>query len=494
MSRNNTDLAAQLENILGQLKDEDLASMDSNEILEMRKKLNPYGRTIEGANQYLNFSITQIHHEYWKKFLTSAMVAFLNRMCDEWKVPEGVPVVPVYDYLDDPTKIDTPASVLEKGYKPTIDNYEFNRKWMEKRVIVKEFLEEMFQFNPEEHVRSAYRPCREDTERKLITTKAGKLAVDHLKRTDKVFRAKEELYADVSSVTNNNKTDETRTKKIRKTVIGKDGKKKVVIKTVPVTYVDPKSASKKIEENNGKDPTCARTVREFLPPHDIYARFKMYYQSNYEDLRDFVRDAYCEKPELELAINPYSIHNTPEEAETFKKKHRNEVIAEIFTAHTGKWCFFDSFKEQRENTNFYNDNTIVLEEIIKQLESDERLGQDLMKKRVIKTKAKNVIEDGPDAPGLKKWVEQNTTIKKMGAEYIGDMADDDCPDDAVQVDVWRIAKGGTELSKDKFYTAAEAPTFVQEAHEKAGLNNPSSNLGSAVSIPPPQASRSNNLL
>lgn len=35
------------------------------------------------------------------------MIAFLNRMCDEWHVPDDIPVIPVYEYLDDPSKIDS---------------------------------------------------------------------------------------------------------------------------------------------------------------------------------------------------------------------------------------------------------------------------------------------------------------------------------------------------------------------------------------------------
>ena len=486
MSSNNSNIAAKLEALLGKLDDKDLAEIDPEQILEMRKKINPYGRTIEGANQYLNFSITNISLEYWKKFMTSAFVGYLNRMNDEWKVPEGVPVTPVYDYLDDPTKVDTPAAVLEKAYRPTIDAYEMNREWMKKRIIVKEFLEEMFQFNPEEHVRSAYRPNRADTDRKIIDTPAGKLAIKHLKETDANFRGSEELHESVAAA--KGKTPDTaapKTKRIRKVVRGKDGKKKVVFTDVPITPVD---ATKKIDETKA-DPNIDGTMRMFLPPHDMFGRFKMYYQNNLESLRDFVNDAYCEKPQFELAINPYSVHNTAEEAETFKKKHRNEVTAEVFTAHTGKWCFFDSFKKQRENTNFYNDNTVVLEEILKQLESDERLGQDLMKKRVAKAKARNVVADGPDAASFKAWREQNSTITKMGAEHIGDVVNDDCPDDAVQVDVWRVAKGGTEITKDHFYSAAEAPTFVQEAQDKAKVSGANSSSGSG----PQQAARINNI-
>lgn len=108
-----------------------------------------------------------------------------------------------------------------------------------------------------------------------------------------------------------------------------------------------------------------------------------------------------------------------------------------------------------------------MEEMIKQLERDEKLGQDLMKKRVAKKKKQNIIEAGPDAESFKKWRAQNNELKKLGAAYAGDQADPDCPDDAVQVDVWKIAKGGTEITKEKFFSAAEAPTFVKEAQDKA---------------------------
>jgi len=494
MSENNKNLASQLEEILQQLKDEDLAELPPDEILNMKKKLNPYGRTIEGSDKYLNFSITQIHHDYWRNFIISAMIGFLNRMNDEWKVPEGVPVTPVYEYLKDPSKVETPKLVLEKAYQPTIDDYEFNRKWMAKRVIVKEFLEEMFQFNPDEHVRSGYRPNSADTTRKPINTPAGQLAVEHHKRTDAEFRNRESLRQKIqeSAKPSADTNDQPKQyKKIKKIIKCKNGKTKTIFTKVPIKSNDQHSnerpsndqhsndqqsddqpsddqqASMPVDKQNLKDSTIANTVREMLPPHDLFGRFKMYMTSNYEELRDFVRDAYCLKPELELAINPYSVHDTLEEAETFKKKHRNEVIAEIFTAHFGKWNFFDSFKEQREHTNFYNDNTIILEEMMKQLEADERLGQDLMKKRVEKVKAKNVIQTGPDAESFKKWREQNAYIKELGAKYIGDTVDDDIPDDAIQVDVWKVAKGGLEIAKEKFYTAAEAPTFVKEATDKA---------------------------
>lgn len=444
------------------LKDEDLAGVSEDKVLQIRQNLNPYGRTIQGSDKYLNFSITQISHDYWKKFITTAIVGFLNRMCDEWKVPNGVPVVSVYDYLDNPKSLDTPDAILAKGNQNVLYDHEFNREWMKKRIIVKEFLEEMFQFNPDEHVRSSYKPNYADNSRTPLQTMAARIAVKHLANTDPKFRAETELNNDIAGV--------TKKKKVKRIIKSKDGKIREVIKEVdviePAVKPDPTNPNK-LDTARPVDPNLTSTVTNMIPPHDTFGRLKMYYTENYEQLRDAVNELYAEKPDLELAINPYAVHDDKESAEAFKKQHSNEVIAEIFTAHTGKWNFFDSFKEQRESVNFYNKNTAVLEEMVKQIEKDERLGKDLMEKRVQKEKRKNVIESGPDAENFRKWREENSDIQKLGAKHIGGMADEDAPEDSVQVDVWRVAKGGLEITKDKFFSQAEAPTFVKEAQDKA---------------------------
>ena len=463
------NLAEELDRCLEELKNDDYEKLPKEHILKLKKDVNPLGRTIQGADAYLNFSIINIQLEYYKKFITTAMIGFLNRMNDEWKVPEGVPVIPVYDYLNDKSLLDTPKHTLESADSNAKADYEFNRKWMEKRIIVKEFLEEMFQFNPDEHVRSAFRPNHADKTRKPIETPAAKLAVKHLLKTSKEFKAKEELYTEP--------TDEQRnTRTILKKVKGKNGKVKEIVKTVPDAPLNNAKHTTPIEKDSMVDPTLPSTVRNMIPPHDTFGRFTMYHKENLETLREAVADLYCDKPDKELAINPYSWHSTLEDAEMFKKKHSGEVLAEVFTAHSGKWNLFDSFKIVRDSVNFYNDQTIILEEMVKQHERDERLGQDLMKKRVEKAKKKNDIISGPDAESFSKWKAQNSELTSMGALNTNDMASSDCPADAVEVPVWRIAKGGLEITKDRFYSQAEAPSFVQEARDKARAGESSSPL------------------
>ena len=128
MSVDTNNLAKELNSLLDELNSEDLAALPDNEILELRKKLNPYGRTIQGSDKFVNLSITQIHHEYWKKLIITSFIGFLNRMNDEWNVPSGVPIVPVSDYINDVDLVKTPESVLKAGDKSAIYDFEFNQK------------------------------------------------------------------------------------------------------------------------------------------------------------------------------------------------------------------------------------------------------------------------------------------------------------------------------------------------------------------------------
>ena len=464
------NLAEEINKYLDELQDEDFASLPESHVLKLKKDVNPFGRTIQGSDAYLNFSIINIQNEYYKKYTVTSMIGFLNRMCDEWKVPEGVPVIPVYDYLLDKTLADTPKHTLESTDTNAKGDYEFNRKWMEKRIIVKEFLEEMFVFNPDEHVRSAFRPNHADKTRKPINTPASRLAVKHLLKTSKEFKSHEELYAEPTE-------EQLTTRTVLKKVKGKNGKVKEIVKTVPDVPKPVKGAVEPISTTSMVDPTLPETVRNMIPPHDAFGRFTMYMKENLEQLREAVCDLYCDKPDKELAINPYSWHTSLEDAEIFKKKHSGEVLAEVFTAHSGKWNLFDSFKIVRDSVNFYNDQTIILEEMVKQHERDERLGQDLMKKRVEKAKKKNEVISGPHAESFKKWQSQNTELTSMGAMSGNDMVSNDCPADAIEVPVWRIAKGGLEITKDRFFSKSEAPGFVQEARDKARASAGDTPLG-----------------
>jgi hypothetical protein len=412
--------AEQLSKLLDELDEDSLSKMTDAEVIDLRKQLNPYGRTIEGSDKILTYSYTDLRLEYLKRMITTSTIGFLNRMCDEWKVPDGIPVVSVYDYVKDPSKLDE----FEKGLvdpEAMRADLEKNKEFMAKRVVIKEFLEDMFQYNPDYHVRSAYRPNPADPERDIVNTPAGHLAVHMLKKTDPDFHNRWLVY--------------DRENKLQK-------KENVL----------PKKLKTKV----------TKYCTEMIPPSDIYHRLQYYYDSNYEELKDIVNDLYCEKPDLDTALNPYAWHNTEDEADEFINKHKDEVISTIIKAHSGKWNIFAPYKKVRESMRYFNKKTMVLEEIAKQIERDAKLGADLMKKRIKVKKTKNIAEEGPDDPAFLKWKESNSTLKDLGAETMNekDYANEECPDDAIQVPVYRMGAGGTKFEKTHFYTQAEMPSIV----------------------------------
>ena len=427
-------VAEELSKLLDEIDDDTLAKMSDDDVLELRKKLNPYGRTIQGSDRVLTFSHTGLQAEYLKKMCTTAMIGFLNTMLDEWRVPDGIPVVRVYDYVRAPELLDEFEKTLQKPelMREKIDE---NKEIMKKRVIIKEFLEDMFQYNPDMHVRSAYKPNYKDPDRNVLNTPAAQLAIYRLKQKDAEFREEANQYERLKVLKENAENSEKKEKK----------------------------DSEEVKPSESIVSKVRQETTEMIPSADTFHRFRYYYDSNYEELKHIVTDLYCDKSEFELAINPYDWHNDVEDADKFIDKHKNEVIAEIFKAHSGKWNFFSPFKKVRESMRYFNKDTAVLESITKQIEEDQRIGKDMMEKRIKIKKKQNIKEEGKDSDAFLKWKAQNSKLKDMGAvNPKQDDYEDECPDDAIECPVIRVSGGGQKVTKTKFYTQAIAPEPIEK--------------------------------
>jgi hypothetical protein len=407
-----------LKQLFAELTPENLAKLNDNEVLELRKKMNPYGRTVEGADQFLTFSYTDLRACYLEKLMMTGMIAFFNRMCDEWGVPDGIRVVPVDDYVKDHTTIDPPSGVVADD---ALEDYKKNWRMMQKRVIVKEFLNYLFQFDPNEHVRSAYVPNPKDDARKIVETPAGKRAMHYSK---------------------------TRNPRTREAI-------RLAYQKMEMERKAKLEKANEASANEKKTTEVTKTATEMIPPADLFHRFRFYMEVNYEELRDVVRDLYADVPDLETAINPYAVHATKEDADKFVKKHKNDVITRVYTAQTGKWNIFGNFKKVREGMKFDNKDTEVLDEIMRTREDEEKMGRQLVKNRTTKKRLENDKKDGPIDPNFLKWREQNSMLKE---NYLGkDERDDECDDNALEVGVYDMNAATGQFKKSVFYTAAEAP-------------------------------------
>lgn len=281
--------------------------------------------------------------------------------------------------------------------------------------------------------------------------------------------------------------------------------------------------------------SAARAAAEVVPPQDTFHRWNYYMEVNHEELRTATEAIYHEKPDLDWALIVYeAFEGTEAEVEAafekFRDEHQDEVISDIKGVDFGSWTLLGDFKENRDKLTFYNKHTDVLKRILDRHAEDKKLGTDLMRNRVRQLKAKNIRDDGPDAPGLGEYKTQNPGLSAMGAErvisreemyrlerakgnlraaqelealdqyrqVIADLSaaakvreltpEEDrrlkdaqkdivnaqemieVPDNAIQVDVFsHDARAGT-FGKSKFYTQAEAPEYIRDIQrEQAGL-------------------------
>lgn len=436
-------LAKDLTSILDEL-DTNIDDLTEEELLEYRKQINCYGRTIQGSNNYLTFSFTNLSEKYSEKLLITSMVGFLNKECDAYMVPQGHSIVPVYDYIRDPTLIDKYSESWKKTEK--IQNeLNDNKKMMYKRVIIKEFLETIFQFNPDAHVRSAYKPLPNDIDRDIIDTPAANLAIKHLKKKDAKFREQMLEYDRIQKMTIMREKSED---KIDKALISVRARKLVL---PDQHYMNADYTNMSQEDKN-----LLRTVSEMIPPIDTFYKHRLYLEENYDKLRESVLYLYCDKPDFDAAINPYAWHETREEAEAFQKKHRSEVISDIIIADSGKWNLHAPFAKVRESIKYFNENTEVLEAIASKIEEDAHLGSDLMKNRVKIQKQKNIKEEGPDNEVFTNWKKSNATLKDINnLANEESYASEDTPDSAIQCDVYRVSDG--KFTKSHFFSEAAVP-------------------------------------
>lgn len=145
-----------------------------------------------------------------------------------------------------------------------------------------------------------------------------------------------------------------------------------------------------------------------IPPRDTFHRWDYYTSVNYEELVVITEAIFPEKSYTSCVIAVWDVltGETKEECdkqyEEFCKKYEDRMFA-VQRADLGTWCFFGDTKTNRQVINFYNNNTTILKSIADRVVEDQKLGAALMKNRVVHTKARNIEEHGPDAPGLKQY-------------------------------------------------------------------------------------------
>ncbi len=468
------------------LTEEDVKNMSEEQLTQIRRLVNPYGRTIQGSDKVHALSILNLKEDYIRKFMMTGLTAFLYRMQSEYntdpytseafvrRVRYGVSkedfneddinfinntVVNSIDGNDflmskftngepEPNKVsvksfneifnDEGMCIYEETDNQYFERKKFLQRFMDhenetKRSNIKEFLDYLFNFNPDIHVRRAREKLTGNYKANLESMQTSTNINTNVDVNEK----------------SNNETSNNQTKS---------------------SFVSIFKSSSNI-------------------PLDTFSRFKYYCDTNYEELRQATNMLYSVQPDIDFAINIYdsftdtSVNgvttSAQKQCDNFISKHQKEVIADIVSIPGGKWALMGPFKENRNRVSFLNDNTKIIEDIFKQSEVDAKLGAELMKKRVLLKKKANEKREGAIHPNFLRYTKDNVpSVQGLGATVVSDDPTDKTEfddseilqqqenpmnlpivneEDSIEVPVHSInLKSGT-IKTSVFHSQAEAP-------------------------------------
>jgi len=429
---------------------EKINEMTTEQVIEIEKHLSPYGATIYGPEKYTCISFTNLKEKYMQKLLTTALIGFLYQMSSEYTIEdeELTTVLNKDDFMDE---VENP----DKNNKEHISNLEY--QYYEE--LKKEYLEN-----------------RETKEENVID-----LSLTEEEETDLRIKVNKKIEAEFSNkkVFNNEKY----LKKKEELVNEQSAEEKVVINRFlnKLFKYDPNTHTTSVFNKDNEDPERQvdpnNEFTQVIPPNDTYGRFNYYYDVNYEKLRQAVMYLYNDKPDTEVAINIYDTFDTIEECNDYIEKNQDNVICNLLNLTNYKWNLLGSFKQNRERISFYNSNTKILENIMKQQEDDAKMGKVLLDARVRKKKVKNIKEYGKDHPSFLKYkqanpneitssgkqieIEENkvTVTEEIEIAETGAKLDEDgTPSDCIEIGVTSINLKDNSIKTGKIYSKAEKPS------------------------------------
>jgi hypothetical protein len=391
--------------------------LPDDKLMEALKNLNPYGVTLPvKTDQEESFSIsyTNMRLEFVKRLVTTSMIGFMLKMLKEWKCPDEIKPVDPADYIKDHSLADPPSYIKDE---PTLKKYSQYKESMRDRVAVWEFLQFLFEFDPDRHVASALQTNLKDPSRKVPDVQSVRNAILNDKNT------------------------------VRKTVKPSDYEAK------SSTDLSPAEDVIKTEE--------AKSAYTLIPPLDTFSRYDRYLEEHYEQYQDLTNAIYGTRPDIDFCLIVYDKHESKDQSKTFKERYMEQVIAPITNITKNRWVALGPYRENREKIDFYNRHTEVLKEMIDQRERDSHVATDIMKKRIKIKKAQNIKESGPDDKEFRKYLKANRPeIAKLGGEHIKQDDVDSSSDeekDTVEINVFQVDDGGRELKVHKIYNPVEAP-------------------------------------
>lgn len=448
--------------ILENLSTEEKQQLPESTIVGIRKAINPYGPTIrEMEGKWLTFAVTDLDKQFKERLLMTSMVSFMFSKLNMWKLPKDMPIIDAIDFFNNPNIIrELMADRVQddQELQKTIEDYE---KVMRQKLVIVDFLESIFQFNPNVHVEPAYKPNLHDPTRDPIMTPAAAMATAFHGSKKEGFRQDLMKFHDFFEtlpmlIKSNSRVVQPAVKsrvpgvdllKSHKYNLPDEGESL----KIAVSALMKKAFKRKWTKF---DDQALSVAYNMIHPANVYADFEMYTANNYETLVKVTENLFAFKKDTDLAINPYSVHDSHDKAVEFVKKHRNTVITDIQIGKMGSWNFLCPSKDRDKNAIFMNEESSALAEIMDQVNTSAVLGQSMMKKSIAAGRADRARQGKAPDEETKKWITAHG--HKMGVDVTDEDPDfENCPDDKIEVLIHNIEGGGLKTSRAKIFMDAE---------------------------------------
>lgn len=472
------DFKSQIDDIVKELETnpEKINDLTDEQAIEVDKYLNPYGATIYGEDKYTCVSFTNLKEKYMQKLLTTGLIGFTFQMAREYEIDDE-------DLDDNYKQLLDKEQFYEYSENPDKKNPEFMKSY-EKNL----YLEIKFDI-----IKSKLKKQLNEEESKESETESDENIFKNLEK----YKLTEEEELELGNRVNIALDDKLKPVKFfnnekylqrKYELINEQTKKEQEIITRFLNKMfkyDPKNHTSEVYNKDHNDPERKKLTNnqftEIIPPNDTYGRFQYYYEVNYEELREAVHYLYNDKPDIEVALNIYETFNSLDECNEYINKNKDKVITNILTLTNYKWNLLGPFKQNRERITFYNENTQVLENILKQQEDDAKMGKKLLDERIRKKKIKNVKEYGKTDPAVAKYLKENPNDITANSHKVDILEDkvivteeieisesgakvdeDGTPEDAIEIGVTSINLKDNKISSTTIYSKAYAPELQKK--------------------------------
>ena len=490
--------------------------LTDEQVAELRKYSNPYGTCLPANEKFAVISLINYKDEEWRKINTTALVAYMWRSATEYNPTRQLDAVErdfvaARDvYLAEAKVIGVDATVSNNFVADLVDAKDKKKKTMTDtaRGVVREFLRNMFDYNPDIHARSAQQYGTDsatlDARLSAIKRQCG---VAEKNPDEKLSAQPENLYKYLREHTLALSQElKSTTKALLETIKvlkgGVGGVSGVGVSiahtaTTTTTNADAMSVDNAIPILTRKYQTLLKHLKDvellanpmaaadtlgawkLEPPADVFFNFNRYYNNHYHQLVEATRALYGTNPDFEYSITFYESFDSETSARTYLQAHEGDFKIEPVVVGNNGITLLGPFTENRAKIDFYNKHTEILKQIQESTEADQKLGIDLMKKSAAKGKKKNIEEMGAeDAAGLDKYMQASSVMSRLGGakRLTPDekqelekarlcKEDMEVPDDCIQLDVFSTkvdADGNASMDRRKLYTQAEDPLHMTD--------------------------------